>query len=331
MPEETGRWRELGIDGCLMKPASPSDLLDTILRLFSDRPATGGVRSGTAASPGKGAGAAGGGESPARGPQPQKADGLRVLLAEDNFVNQKLAIRLLERRGHQVQLVETGREALELHETGRFDLVLMDIQMPEMDGIAATRAIREREAKSGGHIPIVAMTAHAMKGDRERCLEAGMDDYLAKPVHPEVLEEVIARVTAGRERRPGERAVEATSAPELGPEEFDREQALLQFDGDAELLEQTVRLFLDDARLQLSRIQEGLAGADAQAVERGAHSLKGAASNFAAGPLVAAAQQVEELGRRKDLGAAASANRSLRECFERLRVDFELRILDRAA
>jgi CheY-like chemotaxis protein len=120
---------------------------------------------------------------------------LRVLLAEDNLVNQKLAVRLLEKLGHQVSVVRTGMEALAKLEEQRFDLVLMDVQMPEMDGFSATVAIRAREEKSKPRMPIVAMTAHAMKGDRERCVAAGMDDYISKPINLDTLKKIIASVT----------------------------------------------------------------------------------------------------------------------------------------
>jgi two-component system sensor histidine kinase/response regulator len=121
---------------------------------------------------------------------------LRVLLVEDNLINQKVACRLLEKQGHTVVIAENGREALAALEESEFDVVLMDVQMPEMDGFAATAAIREREAGSGRHLPIVALTANAMKGDRERCLQAGMDGYVAKPVQLHVLMREMAEVLA---------------------------------------------------------------------------------------------------------------------------------------
>ena len=116
---------------------------------------------------------------------------LEVLLAEDNAVNQRLATRLLEKRGHRVTVVSNGREAVELLERSSFDLVLMDVQMPLLDGIAATTLIREREKGTGAHQPIVALTAYAVNGDQERCLAAGMDGYLAKPIRPEELDALL--------------------------------------------------------------------------------------------------------------------------------------------
>jgi CheY-like chemotaxis protein len=126
---------------------------------------------------------------------------LRVLVAEDNAVNQRLASRLLEKRGHRVTVMVNGREALEALEKQTFDLILMDVQMPEMDGFEATSAIREREKHTGAHIPIIALTAHAMKGDMERCLAAGMDGYLSKPIRPQDLDEILETYLARRTGR----------------------------------------------------------------------------------------------------------------------------------
>jgi len=123
---------------------------------------------------------------------------LRVLVAEDNAVNQRLASRLLEKRGHRVTVMVNGRNALEALANQTFDLVLMDLQMPEMDGFEATAAIREREKDNGGHIPIIALTAHAMKGDMERCLAAGMDGYLSKPIRPQELDDLLEKYLARR-------------------------------------------------------------------------------------------------------------------------------------
>jgi PAS domain S-box-containing protein len=165
---DIARCRELGVAAHLTKPIGQSELLDAILH------AVGGKLQAAA---------------PASQPDPLREPprGLRILLAEDNHVNQILAVRLLEKRGHHVQVAGDGREALAKLKTGDFDLVLMDVQMPVMGGFEATAAIREMEKGTGRHIPIVALTAHAIKGDRERCLAAGMDGYVEKPIHPEEL------------------------------------------------------------------------------------------------------------------------------------------------
>jgi two-component system, sensor histidine kinase and response regulator len=176
------RCRELGVAAYLTKPIKKSELLAAICALYGDAaPRAADARAA---------------EPSALAP-PGRAPALRVLLAEDNLVNQKLAVRLLERQGHRVTVVPNGREAVEIiaaaeaGEREAFDVVLMDVQMPEMDGLEATRAIRLRERSTGRRLPIVALTAHAMKGDEEKCLAAGMDAYLAKPIRAEELYTVI--------------------------------------------------------------------------------------------------------------------------------------------
>jgi two-component system, sensor histidine kinase and response regulator len=173
---DSARCRELGIQGYLTKPIKRSDLLEAIKVVL-------GSQTRVEASP-----------SVVTVHSLRENRGrLRILLAEDNCVNQVLAVRLLERRGHAVAVAGNGKEALEALDKQAFDLVLMDVQMPEMDGLQATTAIRKREVKSGKHIPIIAMTAHAMAGDKERCLEAGMDDYITKPIRPNQLGDVLKR------------------------------------------------------------------------------------------------------------------------------------------
>ena len=172
--EDEGALKELGVHRCLTKPVKHSDLLKAV------RDALGAAPASEAASA-----SAEGHVAPAHP--------LRILLAEDNAVNQKLAVRLLEKQGHSVTIVGNGREALAALEAGEFDAVLMDVSMPEMDGLEATAQVRRSEAERGGRrLPIIAMTAHAMKGDRERCLEAGMDGYVSKPIRPDELARALA-------------------------------------------------------------------------------------------------------------------------------------------
>jgi CheY-like chemotaxis protein len=173
---DAARCRELGIKGYLTKPIKRSDLLEAINVVL-------GSQTGAEAS-----------ASLVTLHSLRESRGrLRILLAEDNRVNQVLAVRLLEKRGHEVVVARNGEEALEALDKQAFDLILMDVQMPEMDGLQATAVIRKGEMKTGKHIPIIAMTAHAMAGDKERCLEAGMDDYLTKPIRPEQLGDVLKR------------------------------------------------------------------------------------------------------------------------------------------
>lgn len=176
-PNAVARCRELGIPGHLIKPFKRSELLSAVQQILKGK--------GTNAEPASGLR----GESSSTGP-------LNILLAEDNLVNQKLALRMLEKLGHNVEVVENGRQALQKVQSKRVDLVLMDGHMPEMDGLAATRAIREWEKASGGHTPIVAMTAMAMEGDEEACRMAGMDAFIAKPISMQMLQQVIQKVMA---------------------------------------------------------------------------------------------------------------------------------------
>jgi len=173
---DAARCQELGVAGYLLKPIRQSELREAIARVLGARELAGPIPLITRYS-----------LRDAREPTAV----LRVLLAEDNLVNQRLMVRLLEKRGHHVKVATNGREALAALEKESFDLVLMDVQMPEMDGFEATAAIREKEKRNGSHQPVIALTAHAMKGDRERCLARGMDGYLSKPIRPQELDELL--------------------------------------------------------------------------------------------------------------------------------------------
>jgi CheY-like chemotaxis protein len=177
------RCEELGVSAYLMKPVRQTELREAIARVLGAQHQEGAIPLITRYA-----------LADARDP----AAYLRVLLVEDNAVNQRLAARLLEKRGHQVTVAANGREALDSLEKGVYDLVLMDLQMPVMDGFEATAAIREKEKHKGAHQAVIALTAHAMKGDRERCLAAGMDGYLSKPIHPEELDDLLQVYVARR-------------------------------------------------------------------------------------------------------------------------------------
>jgi two-component system sensor histidine kinase/response regulator len=178
---DLARCKELGVSAYLIKPVRRAELRSAIIRAIADQ-------SGN--HPGEPMLTASRVRNEPRGP------GRHILLAEDNIVNQRVARMMLEKAGHTVVIANTGKEALALHQAQRFDLILTDVQMPEMDGLEATAIIREGEKTSGAHIPIIAMTAHAMTGDRERCLTAGTDDYISKPIQSAKLLELVARYSS---------------------------------------------------------------------------------------------------------------------------------------
>jgi CheY-like chemotaxis protein len=324
--------RELGVAAYLMKPCKHSELLEavlTALELAQEAPAehagdesaqAGAVapesqkgkanegRPAKAQAEDDGKGGANGSESTASG----AGMGLRLLLAEDNPVNQKVALRLLEKHGHRVVVAANGKEALAALEKESFDLILMDVQMPEMGGFEATRAIREKEKATGGHIPIVAMTAHAMKGDRERCLESGMDSYVTKPVQEAILLSAVEsclKPPAGGPAPGGEAASSAV---------FDRAQALSMIGHDRDLLLEIAGLFLKNYPKLLKEMRRALADRDSQTLLKAAHSLKGSVGSFAARATYHAAQTLEELGARGQLDLAAEAFAALEREIQRL-------------
>jgi CheY-like chemotaxis protein/HPt (histidine-containing phosphotransfer) domain-containing protein len=246
-------------------------------------------------------------------PSARARGSLRILLAEDNLVNQRLAVRLLDGLGHEVEVAKSGVEAVELFARSTFDLVLMDIQMPEMDGEEATRRLRAIEAGRGGRVPIVAMTAHAMKGDRERFLEAGMDEYISKPISPERLREVVrtlvSRESEARSDAAADRSeVEAARSSNVA---FDGQALLARVDFDRELLGTLIAVFKADRPGLMAGIEEALSAEDAVALADSAHTMKGALSVFGVEPARSIAEQLEMAGREKRLQRA-------RELYERL-------------
>jgi CheY-like chemotaxis protein len=283
--DESHRCREAGIASYLTKPVDQRELLSAIGRVLAHEP---GQRAALPSS-----------MLPAELPERR----LHVLLAEDNAVNQRLAASLLERRGHKVTIAANGREALDAAKQQAFDVVLMDVQMPEMGGFEATAAIRalEHGNGNGSRLPIIAMTAHAMKGDRERCLDAGMDEYLTKPLDPRQLCLLVEDMAAGRAVAVGS-IVEAPTVPL---------QVLARVGGDRQLLAEISRLFVDDAPGHLDRIRRALDERDGEALRRAAHGLKGAAANFEADGVVNAARVLEEIGRTAQFDEHETAWRTL--------------------
>jgi two-component system sensor histidine kinase/response regulator len=280
---EATRCRELAIASYLTKPVQPSELLAALLGAV---PQTGQVQK----------------LSPPPGISTEdNTPRLKILIAEDNAVNRILATALLVKRGHTVLATENGREAIEALERETFDLVLMDIQMPVMDGFEAIRAIRTSEQATGAHVPIVALTAHAMKGDRERCLEAGADEYVTKPIRMSELFVAVNRVTSGKA---GPDLVAPPTVAAVPQDNLDMAAALERVEGDRELFQELAGLFADESPDNLARIRQGMKTGDAHAIEMLAHKIKGAALTLGAPRVSEAASDLENQARTGEVGNA---------------------------
>jgi GAF domain-containing protein/CheY-like chemotaxis protein/HPt (histidine-containing phosphotransfer) domain-containing protein len=283
-PLDAVRCRALGVAATLVKPVTMSELWDAVAGSVLER--TAGARA------------------PAPPSVPPAARALRVLLAEDNVINQRLVVQLLRRYGHEVTVVGDGRQAVDALAEAPYDVVLMDIQMPEMDGFAATDEIRARERGTGRRVPIVALTAHAMKGDAERCLARGMDAYLPKPVRARELAALLERLVdrfrtpaPGPAEDPGRPARPAASCPPI-----DARAVLHTVDRDLELLGDLVREFRATYPDLLADIRGAVARNDAASAERAAHRLRGALAALAARPAAALVAEIEALARDRRLG-----------------------------
>jgi len=276
---DAARCREVGIAVYLTKPVGQAQLLDAILSVLGGAVPT---------------------DSPGLITRHTLREGGRVniLLAEDNLVNQKITTRMLEKLGHAVTVVSNGREALDAIGRQTFDLILMDIQMPEMSGFEATETIRRQERGSGRHLPIIALTAHAMDGDRERCLESGMDGYISKPARGAELSRAIGSLLAAT---PGgsEAAKRGDEETQLKP--FDRTTLLRRLEGDTELLDEVLQIFLSDCPTMLEKIRRAAARRDAKALLFPAHALKGAAANVCASRIHAVALKLELMAKEDRL------------------------------
>jgi PAS domain S-box-containing protein len=275
MPVGTSaRCSSLGIASCLTKPVTQSELLDAILAAVSHRPEKLAVRLP---------------ETPTTRGALSKSS-LRILVAEDNRVNRAVATGILEKQGHVLVHADNGREAVDAFTDGAFDLILMDMQMPQMDGFDATRCIREMEATTGSHIRIVAMTAHAMAGDRERCLAAGMDDYVSKPLLKEDLLRSLRGIGTG-ERDPESKGSVIHSPGKL----------LEQCDGDEELAAELVTIFQDNTPALVHAIGEAVEKGDGPTLTASAHKLLSSLGCFGAKAAHACALSLETRGRTNDL------------------------------
>ncbi|MBM3301291.1 MAG: response regulator, partial [Deltaproteobacteria bacterium] len=276
------RCQTLGISAYLVKPIKQSDLFEAVVMTLQRRTES---------------------EKPTklvtRHALRENQKRLHVLVAEDNPVNQKLAAKMLEKMGHTFAVASNGQEALRCLEREKFDLILMDVQMPVMDGIEATKAIRDHELSTGTHIPIVAMTAYAMKGDKERCLEAGMDDYVSKPINPTVLFETIEKISLHPDNDNGLSSQKRPVASYL-----DLAQLLQLVEGDKDLLKELISLFMDDCPGLMSEIRDAANNKDCETLGNAAHSLKGSVSIFSKEELYETALSLEREARNGNIDLA---------------------------
>jgi CheY-like chemotaxis protein len=285
---DQARCAELGIAAYLTKPVYAADLVAAIERAIGAKPS---ALASPPVTPMAGALAMGSEGRPAR-----------VLLVEDNVVNQRVASGLLTRRGHHVTVVEDGQQAVARLDHETFDVVLMDLQMPVMGGLEATAAIRLRERTTGLHLRIVAMTAHAMDSDRERCLAAGMDGYVSKPVNRAMLFAAVEQDATG---------CGAVQPAVAGPATFDADalsQRLAAADG---LMSEVIHLFLDELPVRLAAINDAINRRDAGALRIAAHALIGSAANLSVDGLCDAARVLERIGAESNMDAADAARRQL--------------------
>lgn len=311
------RCRDLEISAFLEKPISQSDLLDAIMTAL-------------------------------KGPQLEQSgvvqisetkQSLRVLVAEDTPANQKVITAILKKRGHQCVIANNGREAVDWVRNDTFDVVLMDVQMPTMDGLQATKMIREYEEEADTHVPIIAMTAYAMRGDRDKCISAGMDNYISKPIDAPKLIRLLERLATKYPRRanlspvssggelspPGESQEEETQIaagnsdkPDSSSSVFDMAAALKRVGNDPEILNSMVEYFFEDAPVLLKEISRQVQLGDADELARAAHSLKGLCANFNADTAAEAAKAIEQMGHQGDLQNAPEAIPALKDEVDRL-------------
>jgi PAS domain S-box-containing protein len=305
---------EIGFSAYLMKPARQSDLFDSLSAVLAGAPVSRGARHIVTR----------------HAVREMRRGAIRILLAEDNVTNQQVALGILRKLGLRADAVGDGAEAVRALETIPYDLVLMDVQMPEMDGFEATARIRDpRSAVLNHHVPIIAMTAHAMQGDRDRCLEAGMDDYVTKPISPQALASALDRWLPWEEPNvaPHPAAVRASGArpapafgastagtgparpgTESGSEVpvFDSAAMMDRLMGDQELARIVVGGFLEDAPRLIEALRNGLAAGDATGTIRGAHNMRGASATVGGEALRAVAWEMEKAGTAGDFGAVSA-------------------------
>ncbi|MGC2111232.1 MAG: response regulator [Candidatus Korobacteraceae bacterium] len=300
-PGDITRCRELGVSAYVIKPIRRGELLNVITRVLQEQD--------TFTAP----------EQERMLAEGERRSGLRILAAEDNRVNQRLLVRLLEKEGHTVTVVGDGEGAVAISEEEEFDVILMDVQMPNLDGLEATRLIRTRERETGKHVPIIALTAHALKGDRERCLEAGMDAYVAKPVQKQELLHIVYQYSTPAAGNVGAGAA-AVARPAQDAAVFDMATGLEHSGGDQRVLTELCELFLEDCKELEPRIRQDLAAGDVEAVARTAHKLKTSAGTIGGTRAYHAAVALETAAHSGDSRALAEAAAQLQRKLASLRL-----------
>ncbi len=290
---DVAQLRKIGCAGYLVKPVKQSLLLDVVTEAINAR-----------------------GGKKAKGPAPLvtrytideiKLKNINILLVEDNPINQKMAATMLKKAGYRVDTANNGKLAVEAFDKNRYDLIFMDIQMPEMDGFEATKIIREKEGNNQHNI-IIAMTAHAMKGDREQCLEAGMDDYITKPIDPQGVFSIIDKWVKGQSENSSSQPGIGEPLPESSIKKEDTQEspvdlgaAMSRFGDDKAFYKELLAEFLKYAPEQIKSLDEAARSQDAAMIQKHAHSIKGAAGNLSAGKAYSIAKSIEHKGRDKEV------------------------------
>ncbi|MCX5807509.1 MAG: response regulator [Proteobacteria bacterium] len=276
---DVNRMKEIGFSAFLTKPAKGSQLYDCLLSVIHEGKIEPDQRRiitrFTIAE--------------------DKKRSIHILVAEDNIPNQKLLLMMLNKMGFEADIVNNGREAVKSSQQHKYDLIFMDVHMPEMDGFEATRLIREKEKIIGRHTHIVAMTADAMYGDKERCIKAGMDDYISKPVFPEKIIEAIEKVVFNKEEEHMEKM------PVFNNAVFDMDALMKRLGIDEKLVKEIMDVYLSDTPIQLSRLRECFEKGDIILIQRCAHSIKGASANFCVGTINKTAQDIELAAKQSNL------------------------------
>lgn len=284
---EVSHLRDLGCDGYLVKPIRQSFLLDAIAAVMSIRDGKGNVREKIVVT--------------RHSVREEKLKNIKILLVEDNPINQKVAVAVLKKEGYRVDAVENGFLAVEAAGQNNYDLILMDVQMPEMDGVEATRLIREKEGGKRRSV-IIAMTANVMSEDKDRCLEAGMDDYISKPLEPGEVFSVLGKWVRARVDdvpvRQKEASVSRVEPDKGGPSDaiIDMESAMLRFGDDREFYRELIGDFLNYVPGRIKALEEAVQARDVENIQSYAHSIKGAAGNLSARKIFSTALRIENRG-----------------------------------